>query len=190
MNSPGQLAVPTKTGTVLDLVRDGRVVVTLLLWIVFAINLSAFYLLQSWLPTLLTGLHRPIDEVATATSLSTVGGIAAAFVVGPAMDSSGSLPLPGDAVCGWRPWRGAARPVPAGANVGTERGELFAGFCISGSQKSAIALATLFYPPAMRSAGLGWALEVAAPAASPGRSSRDCCLVPAGLRHGYLVGWQ
>jgi MFS transporter, AAHS family, 4-hydroxybenzoate transporter len=36
----------------------------------------------------------------------------------------------------------------------------FAGFCISGGQKSAIALATLFYPASMRSTGLGWALGV------------------------------
>ena len=40
-----QLAAPTRAGALLDLLRGGRAVVTLLLWVVFAINLSAFYLL-------------------------------------------------------------------------------------------------------------------------------------------------
>ena len=34
----------------------------------------------------------------------------------------------------------------------------FIGVCVSGGQKSAIALAAIFYPPALRSTGVGWAL--------------------------------
>ena len=36
----------------------------------------------------------------------------------------------------------------------------FAGFCVSGGQKSAIALSALFYPAPVRSTGIGWALGV------------------------------
>ncbi len=36
----------------------------------------------------------------------------------------------------------------------------FAGFCVSGGQKSVIALAALFYPAPIRSTGIGWALGV------------------------------
>jgi AAHS family 4-hydroxybenzoate transporter-like MFS transporter len=35
-----------------------------------------------------------------------------------------------------------------------------AGFCVSGSQKSVIALSALFYPSELRSTGVGWALGV------------------------------
>ncbi len=156
----GQLAAPTRTGTVLDLLRGGRAVVTLLLWIVFAINLSAFYLLQSWLPTLLTGLHRPIDEVATATSLSTVGGIAAAFVVGPAMDRLGACRSLAVLYAAGAVGVALLGPALPAAMWELSVASFFAGFCVSGGQKSAIALATLFYPAALRSAGLGWALGV------------------------------
>ncbi len=59
---------------------------TLLLWVVFFLNLAEFYALQSWLPLILTDLNYSLDSVALTTSLTTIGGILAAFVVGPAMD--------------------------------------------------------------------------------------------------------
>src|SRR5437867_12727242 len=36
----------------------------------------------------------------------------------------------------------------------------FAGFCVSGGQKSVIALAACFYPAPVRSTGVGWALGI------------------------------
>jgi AAHS family 4-hydroxybenzoate transporter-like MFS transporter len=36
----------------------------------------------------------------------------------------------------------------------------FGGFCVSGGQKSAIALGAVFYPTDIRSTGLGWALGI------------------------------
>ena len=145
---------------VLGLLRGGYAAGTLLLWLIFAINLGAFYLLQSWLPTLLMGLHRSLDVVATATALSTVGGIVAAFVVGPAMDRFGAsaalavLYALGAVVVGLLgPSLSATLRVLLAASFG-------AGFCISGGQKSAIAIATVFYPASLRSTGVGWALGV------------------------------
>ena len=35
-----------------------------------------------------------------------------------------------------------------------------AGFCVSGGQKSVIALSAIFYPAPMRSTGVGWALGI------------------------------
>ncbi|HEY3159798.1 MAG TPA: MFS transporter, partial [Vicinamibacterales bacterium] len=71
-------------------VESGRRAGTALLWFVFIINLAEFYALQSWLPTVLTRLDYAIGDVALVTSLTTTGGIVAAFVVGPAMDRIGS----------------------------------------------------------------------------------------------------
>jgi AAHS family 4-hydroxybenzoate transporter-like MFS transporter len=36
----------------------------------------------------------------------------------------------------------------------------FVGLCVSGGQKSVIALAAIFYPASVRGTGLGWALGV------------------------------
>src|SRR5207253_9559292 len=36
----------------------------------------------------------------------------------------------------------------------------FSGFCVSGGQKSIIALAAVFYPAPVRSTGVGWALGI------------------------------
>ncbi|MFC7511970.1 MFS transporter [Streptomyces thermocarboxydus] len=62
---------------------------TVLLWLVFMINLAEFYALQSWLPSIMTDLGHPMNVVVAATTLTTVGGIAAAFVTGPSMDRLG-----------------------------------------------------------------------------------------------------
>jgi len=142
------------------LVESGRRAGTALLWFVFIINLAEFYALQSWLPTVLTRLDYAIADVALVTSLTTTGGIAAAFVVGPAMDRIGSYaPL----VLVYA--AGALFVALTGATLASARWMLltvafFAGFCVSGGQKSLIALAAVFYPAPVRSTGVGWALGI------------------------------
>ncbi|WP_158809714.1 aromatic acid/H+ symport family MFS transporter [Beijerinckia sp. L45] len=143
-----------------ELFQHGRTRGTVLIWAIFAINLAAFYLLQSWLPTLLTGLHRDIGEVATATALSTFGGIVVAILIGPAMDRFGAgrslaaLYALGMILVGFL---GPSLPASMWQ---LSLASFFAGFCISGGQKSAIALATLFYPASLGATGLGWALGI------------------------------
>lgn len=75
-----------RKSSVAGLFQAERACTTLLVWIVFLLNLGEFYALQSWLPPILTNLNYSLDSVALATSLTTVGGIVAAFIVGPAMD--------------------------------------------------------------------------------------------------------
>ena len=141
-------------------VESGRRAGTALLWFVFIINLAEFYALQSWLPTVLTRLDYAIADVALVTSLTTTGGIVAAFVVGPAMDRIGSYaPL----VLVYA--AGALFVALTGATLASARWMLltvafFAGFCVSGGQKSLIALAAVFYPAPVRSTGVGWALGI------------------------------
>ncbi|MEU0966278.1 MFS transporter [Streptomyces sp. NPDC005917] len=119
---------------------------TVLLWFVFMINLAEFYALQSWLPTIVTDLGHSMSVVVAATTLTTVGGIAAAFVTGPSMDrlgpyrTLGVLYLAG-CVCVALTGTALHEPlwVPMTANF-------FAGCCVSGGRKSLIALAAVFYP--------------------------------------------
>ncbi|MEH2470941.1 MFS family permease [Nitrobacteraceae bacterium AZCC 2161] len=144
----------------LALFRDGGCKATLLIWLMFFFNAGSFYLLQSWLPMMLTTAHRSLDVVASATAISTVGGISAAFVIGPFMDRLDRnrtlallylLGAVGLAVLG------TALEAPLIALLIVS---FWAGACVSGGQKGAIALATLHYPARLRGTGLGWALGI------------------------------
>jgi MFS transporter, AAHS family, 4-hydroxybenzoate transporter len=143
-----------------SLFQNGRTLGTLILWFVFMLNLAEFYGLQSWLPTILTNHHYPLTTVAAATSLTTTGGIIAAFVIGPAMDRIGAY---GSLACLYLTGvvfvalAGMALEQPEWVLLGAA---FWAGFCVSGGQKGVIALAALFYPAPVRSTGVGWALGV------------------------------
>ena len=133
---------------------------TLLLWIAFGINLAEFYALQSWLPTLLGNVGYPPSAVVAATTLTTVGGIAAAVVIGPAMDRIGAaqtlsvLYVVGFLCVGFL---GFALEMQLWVLLVVN---FLAGCCVSGGQKSVSAYTTLFYPAEMRSTGIGWGLGV------------------------------
>ncbi|GAA3800903.1 MFS transporter [Amycolatopsis tucumanensis] len=133
---------------------------TLLLWAAFTINLAVFYALQSWLPTLLGKAGYSPSAVVAATTLTTVGGIAAAVVIGPAMDwigaaqTLGALYLVGFVSVGFL---GFALDLPLWVVLVVN---FVAGCCVSGGQKSVSAYTSMFYPTEMRSTGVGWGLGV------------------------------
>ncbi|MBI3699673.1 MAG: MFS transporter [Afipia sp.] len=162
IDANSRFAVDEREGSssVANLFRGGRMFGTVILWAVFFLNLAMFYALQSWMPTMLTSLKYSLNSVALATSLSTTGGIVVALVIGPAMDRLG-------------PYRSLATLYMLGvffvSLMGAALGRpewillaasFFAGVCISGGQKSVIALAAIFYPGAVRSTGVGWALGI------------------------------
>jgi AAHS family 4-hydroxybenzoate transporter-like MFS transporter len=162
-----------------SLFTSGRALGTIVLWIIFFLNLAEFYALQSWLPTILTNLHYPLTSVALATTLTTVGGIVIAVVIGPAMDKLG-------------PYRSLAVLYLLGVvfvalmGVALSQPEwvlmmatFFAGCCVSGGQKSVIALSAVFYPAPIRSTGVGWALGI-------GRVGG----IGGPLLIGLLLGWH
>ena len=159
--------------------QAGRGAGTLILWFVFILNLGEFYGLQSWLPTILTNEHYGLTTAATATSLTTTGGIIAAFVAGPAMDLVGAY---GSLAALYL----AGVVFVALTGLALHQAEwllltaaFFAGFCVSGAQKSVIALAALFYPAPVRSTGVGWALGI-------GRIGG----IGGPLLIGLLLGWN
>jgi AAHS family 4-hydroxybenzoate transporter-like MFS transporter len=143
-----------------ELVSGGQLLSTLLLWLVFAINLAMFYGLQSWMPTILSERGYSAATLATAASMITIGGIAIAFVVGPAMDRLGAFGALGTLYlvgCGFL----ALMSMVLGAPVWVVMIAIFLiGCSVSGGQKSAIAFAAVFYPAEVRSTGVGWALGI------------------------------
>jgi AAHS family 4-hydroxybenzoate transporter-like MFS transporter len=152
--------VEEKRSAIGSLFQSDRTLGTLVLWLVFGLNLAEFYALQSWLPTILTNLGDSLNTVALATSLTEIGGIVAAFVIGPAMDRLGpygSLATVYFAGVAFVALLGLAVSAPSWVLL---IAAFCAGFCISGGQKSVIALAAIFYPAPIRSTGVGWALGI------------------------------
>src|SRR4029077_17093231 len=71
---------------VLHLFREGRTLVTLLLWVVFFMSLLDLYLLSNWLPTVLNDLGASISTAGAVGSLLQVGGVVGTFVLGSVID--------------------------------------------------------------------------------------------------------
>lgn len=103
---------------VVDLVRGRWFLSTLLLWTAFAANLAAFYAIQSWLPTIVGSLGAPSRVVIASTVLTTIGGILAAIIIGPAMDKINPSALSALSISAVRPlsphWGGSSAAAAPG----------------------------------------------------------------------------
>jgi len=144
---------------VAQLFHSGRTLGTLLLWLVFFMNLMVFFFLQNWLPTVLTGSGLATETAVLISTLISVGGIGAGLSIGPMMDRFGPYPvlavlyICGTILVASIGFVSTSLPAIIAVTVG-------AGFSVSGGQKSVNALAVIFYPTAVRSTGVGWALGV------------------------------
>ena len=152
--------IRSERGGVLGLFAGRAAFGTVLLWLIYFINVAIFYFLQSWLPTMLANLHYTQTQAVWITALTTVGGALSVFVIGPAMDRFGPYRvlaalflIGGVFVAGV----GYALQLPAWALMAAT---FCAGFCVSGAMKSVIALSALFYRADLRSTGVGWALGI------------------------------
>ncbi len=143
---------------VLHLFRDGRALVTLLLWVVFFMSLLDLYFLSNWLPTVLNDLGASVSAAAVIGSMLQVGGVVGTFALGSIIDrfSFRALALV---------YFIAVFAVGAIGQLGhsiifVSMAIFAAGFCIVGGQIAANALAAGFYPTAVRATGVGWALGI------------------------------
>ncbi|MFV9460036.1 MFS transporter [Rhodococcus sp. NM-2] len=159
----GQTAEPAKrkASVALDLVRGRWFLNTVLLWLAFGANLATFYAIQSWLPTIVGSLGESSRVVIASTVLTTIGGIVAALLIGPAMDRTSPFRTLGVVYLLGSGFVALFGLVIGGGNTWALLGSAFlTGTCVTGGQMSVIALATVLYPPDMRSTGVGWALGV------------------------------
>ncbi|HBP4228601.1 TPA: aromatic acid/H+ symport family MFS transporter [Pseudomonas aeruginosa] len=120
-------------------------------------GLLIIYLLTNWLPTLIGGTGFSLGEAATISAMFQLGGTLGALLLGSAMDRfdahrvlslayvGGALFILGIASL----YQSFALLALCVAGVG---------FCISGSQVGANALAADFYPTRSRATGVSWAL--------------------------------
>lgn len=143
---------------VAHLFAEGRGWVTLLLWIVFFMSLLDLYLLSNWLPTVLNDLGVSVSAAAAIGAMLQVGGVVGTFALGHFIDrfSFRALALTYVVAAG----AVAAIGLASHSIVLVTIAIFASGFCIVGGQIASNALTATFYPTAIRSTGVGWALGI------------------------------
>jgi MFS transporter, AAHS family, 4-hydroxybenzoate transporter len=145
--------------TVKQLFTEGRAAGTILLWIPFFMNLLILYFVVNWLPALLRESGMSVANGVTATALFSLGGIVGSLVEGPLMTAIAAS------------WLLAVEFGLCAILIGTlgfitssflliGTVAFFLGLFVTGAQAGINVLAASFYPTAIRSTGLGWALGV------------------------------
>jgi MFS transporter, AAHS family, 4-hydroxybenzoate transporter len=135
-------------------------IMTPLLWILFVLNLMAYFFLVSWMPTLLSSAKIPIGQAALATALLQVGGLIGSWSMALPLDRRGMLPIAALFVI--------SVPVIGAIGYVAEQQSLVAllaivtaaGFCALGVQSGINAVAAIIYPTALRSTGTGAAFGI------------------------------
>jgi len=129
---------------------------TLLLWTSFFMSLLIIYMMTSWLPILIKDTGLSLSQAARVSAMFQVGGTLGAILLGAAMDRFNPFRV---LVCAYV--TGAFCLMLIGLFhdqfILLAIGVFGMGFCISGSQVGANALAASFYPTTMRSTGVSWA---------------------------------
>jgi AAHS family 4-hydroxybenzoate transporter-like MFS transporter len=143
---------------VLHLFRDGRTLVTVLLWVVFFMSLLDLYFLANWLPTVLNDLGASVSTAALIGSMLQVGGVVGTFALGSVIDRFSFRAL---ALVYFIAVFAIGAIGQLGHSIVFVTMAIFAaGFCTVGGQIAANALAAGFYPTSVRSTGVGWALGI------------------------------
>ncbi|MFC3053201.1 MFS transporter, partial [Kordiimonas pumila] len=141
-----------------DIFSEGRLAGSLILWLLFALNLLMLYLMISWLPTILTEAGFNLEKAIIAMSLFSAGGIVASLFLGRVADRSSPYIV---LLC---VYIFAACITAVMSMSGLPASVLlvlvfFAGVGILGPQLVLNALAANFYPSNIRSAGVGASLS-------------------------------
>lgn len=148
-----------KGSPVRQLFQPGLVPGTLLIWLTFFMSLLVFYLLSSWLPTVISSAGMTLKEASLMAMMLQLGGTAGALLIGALMDRINPHTVLGSfyvlaalfiALIG----SSTASPWLLSAAV------FGAGFCLAGSQVGVNALAAGYYPTASRATGVAWANAV------------------------------
>jgi AAHS family 4-hydroxybenzoate transporter-like MFS transporter len=153
-NEEGRSGVPF-----VHLFRDGRTVVTILLWIINFMNLLTLYSLANWLPTVVTGMGYTTQTAVLVGTILQVGGTIGTFGLAWLIARNGFVPML------IATFAVATISIAFIGSPGISLALLFvivfvAGWCVVGGQPGINAFAATFYPTALRSTGVGFALGI------------------------------
>lgn len=146
--------------TVADLFREQRGTATVLLWIAFFMSLLNVYFAINWLPTSLTSTGFDVTQAAVMTTFYHVGGVVGTYALGLLMDKLGAHRMQIFAMLVAVVGLYVFATSVGLSQVTTTAVLMLVGFGVVGGQVGVNALASMTYPVAMRSTGLGWALGV------------------------------
>jgi AAHS family 4-hydroxybenzoate transporter-like MFS transporter len=140
------------------LFTEGRATGTLLLWVPYFMNLLIIYFIVSWLPALLQQAELPVSAGIDAILLFSLGGMAGSLLEGRLMNGLGALLLLVIEFGISTLLIGSLAFTASFALIMTVT--FILGFTVQGAQAGLNALVAIFYPTAIRSTGVGWALGV------------------------------
>jgi MFS transporter, AAHS family, 4-hydroxybenzoate transporter len=185
---PGnEYTVPEKTSTKLSvsyLLTPRLAPATVLLWLVFFLNLGLLYLMSTWLSTLLNEGGLPLPQALRIAAMFQIGGVVGGFGLAWLMQR-------------WGPFLvlAVSYTLTAGALalLGTHITDptllvvliLITGNGINGGQVALNAVSATLYPTAARATGVGWALGVGRFGAIVGPFAAGT-LMAAGIKLGHL----
>jgi len=143
----------------LHLVRDGRALGTVLLWIVNFMNILVLYSVSNWLPTVVNGAGYSTTTAALVGAVQQVGGTLGTFALAALISRQGFVPVLTASF---------AVACVSIAMIGQSLASLallfvvvfIAGWSVIGAQPGVNALAATFYPTYLRSTGIGWGLGI------------------------------
>jgi len=150
---------PATKRPIRELFIEGRAVTTLLVWIVFLMNITGLIFLNSWVPTLLHSAEIPIPSALRVAMMMQVGTLAGALIMAWCMDR-------------YRPFRvlipthliGVAGLIWFGQEVGPGNvmflAALTMGAGVLGAQIGMIGFTASLYPTSIRATGVGWAFGI------------------------------
>jgi MFS transporter, AAHS family, 4-hydroxybenzoate transporter len=154
-----QFALPTaeKGFSVIGLFRDGRALLTGLLWLAFFLNLFSLNFLTNWLPTVMSA-SMSVQEAVRTTTWFQFGGIAGVIIMGILADRFGFYRVLATGFV-------VASALTVLIGLADAQQDLAAvlslcGFCTIGVQQNLSALSATLYPTPIRATGTGWASGV------------------------------
>ncbi|MNO51137.1 4-hydroxybenzoate transporter PcaK [compost metagenome] len=140
------------------LFSEGRALRTVMLWLTFFNCLFVFYLLTSWLPTILRGSGYGTQETSHIAAMVPFGGVVGGIVMALLMDRFGAQRLL-PPLC----LLAAGVLVLTGAQLGNSTALLLmvfgVGFTLTGALNNLSILAATLYPTHARATGVSWALS-------------------------------
>jgi AAHS family 4-hydroxybenzoate transporter-like MFS transporter len=151
---------PLPTGTpVRALFRDGRFMVTLLIWVIFTMNIMELIFLSSWTPTLIHTAGVPLDWALNVSMVMQVGALVGALLMARGMDKYGPyVVLIGAHALGVVAVGGFGYAIGMNASMYVVGALMGAG--IMGTQTAMFGLVAGVYPTSMRATGIGSALGI------------------------------
>ncbi|MDH7796248.1 MULTISPECIES: MFS transporter [unclassified Beijerinckia] len=158
VHAPGEATGDAANTSLKRLFTNGLGPITLLLWLLFALNLMTNYLLSSWMPILFESNGMTAGNAAAANAMYQIGGLFGGILVSVLLNRFGFSVL--TVLLLFACLAIAAIGIPNLGTVALIAIVTAAGFCNLGVQFGLNAASGLIYPTAVRAKGVGLAFGI------------------------------